>query len=192
MSARLPNRSFSAPLEVPVLQPSHGQDPSFPTPEGIVGSYREFQGDGMDWVPSDSRTPFPNAQGELPVFREASELGSGSAQAPPASVMGPAQPAEIRRKARISFDLHASPSQVDPDAEGRKKRIEIHRCPLLRLQARLSFALSISFMTNTPNLVLFLLLLSLLAVASSRYMRSLTCRRLRVLSSACIPGSGSC
>ena len=68
MSARLPNRFFPAPPEVPVPQPSHEQDPSFPIPEGIVGSHRELQGEGMDWVPSGSRTPFPSAQGELPFI----------------------------------------------------------------------------------------------------------------------------
>ena len=77
MSARLPDCFFPAPLEVPVPQPSHGQDPSFPTPEGIVSSHREFQGEGMDWVSSDSWTPFPSAQGELPVFKDASELAPG-------------------------------------------------------------------------------------------------------------------
>ena len=52
MSARMPNRSFAAPPEVPVPGPSQGQDPSFPTPEGIVGFHQEFQEDGIDWVPS--------------------------------------------------------------------------------------------------------------------------------------------
>ena len=47
-------------------------------------------------MPSGSRTPFPNAQGELPVFREFSMLVSGSVQAPPAGVAGPAQPPEVR------------------------------------------------------------------------------------------------
>ena len=43
MSARLPNRSFSAPPEVHVLtlyavsSPQRGQDASFPTPESTVG-----------------------------------------------------------------------------------------------------------------------------------------------------------
>ena len=68
----------------------HGLDASFPTPESTVGFHREFQGDGSDWVPSGSRTPFPNAQGELPVFREASGSGSELAQAPPVGVAGPA------------------------------------------------------------------------------------------------------
>ena len=48
------NHSVSSPPQVPVPQPYSGQDPSFCTPEGIVGSHREFQGDGMDWVPSGS------------------------------------------------------------------------------------------------------------------------------------------
>ena len=95
MSARLPNCSFAAPPEVPVpgpiccLRTAAWQDASFPTPESSVGFNREFQGDGSDWVPSGSLTPFPNAQGELPVFREFSMLVSWSAHAPPAGVAGP-------------------------------------------------------------------------------------------------------
>ena len=88
MPARLPNRSFSVP--------QHGQDATFLTPESTVGFNREFQTDGSDWVPSGSRPPFPNAQGELPVFREFSMLVSGSAQASPAGVAGLAQPMEVR------------------------------------------------------------------------------------------------
>ena len=117
VSARLPNRSVSAPPKVPVPGPSHGQDPSFPTSEGIVSSHQEFQGDGMGRVPSGSRTPFPSARGELPVVREVSGLGSGSVQAPSASVAGPEQPAEVRHRAQVTFDLPPSASSVAPDVE---------------------------------------------------------------------------
>ena len=41
-------------------------------------------------MPSGSRTPFPSTRVELPVVREVSDLGSGSAQAPLAGVAGPA------------------------------------------------------------------------------------------------------
>ena len=51
------------------------------------------------------------------LFRDASELGSGSAQAPPAGVAGPVQPVEVRRSVRVSFDLPSSPSSVARDAE---------------------------------------------------------------------------
>ena len=65
-------------------------------------------------MPCGSRTPFPNAQGELPVFRKFSVLISGSAQAPPTGVEGPVQLTEVRLRARVSFDLPSSPSPIDP------------------------------------------------------------------------------
>ena len=130
MSARFPNCSFSAP-------PEHDQDASFPTPESTVSFNREFQGDG-------SQTPFPNAQGELPVFREFSMLVSGSAQAPPAGVVGFAQPAVVRLTARVSFNLPSSPSLVDPASEEGWRFGSV-----LSYGCGLSLAFSLSFMPIT-------------------------------------------
>ena len=94
----------------------------------------------MGWVPSGSWTPFPNVQGELPVFREASALGSGSAQASPSGVAGPAQPTEVRLRASVSFALPSSPSPVDPALQEDRDLVGP-----LRLWTRLSLALSLSF-----------------------------------------------
>ena len=112
--ARMSNHSFPAPLEVPVPQPSPGQDPTFCTPESIVGSHREFQGEGMDWVLSGYCTPFPYVQSEFTSVREDSGLGSGSAQAP---MVGEAGPAEVRKTTRVSFRIPSSSSSADPDTE---------------------------------------------------------------------------
>ena len=48
---------------------------------------------------------------------QTSVLGSGSVRTPQVSEAGPVQPAGVRQAARVSFNLPASPSPVDPDAE---------------------------------------------------------------------------
>ena len=112
---RVSNRSFPAPPEVPVRQSFYRRDPSLRTPESIVGSHQEFQGEGMVRVPSSSHTPFPYAQGESPSVREFSGLGSESPQVPPDSEVGPAKTAKFRKTAWVSFNVPSSPSPVDLD-----------------------------------------------------------------------------
>ena len=177
MSARLPNHSFSTPLKVPVLDPvcglerQHAQDASFPTREGTVGFHREFQGDGSDWVPSGSQTPFPNAHGELPVFREFSMLVSVSAQAPSADVAGPVQPTGVRLRARVSFDLPSSPSPVDPAKEEgvEEDGDSVVFTPLVADRTLISIVTFIY--ANKPYLVFFLLHLSLCSAGSEFFFQ---------------------
>ena len=158
LSARLHNCSFPAPPEVPVFGPSHGQDPSFPTHAGIVGSHRELQGDGMDRVPSGSQPPFPSA-----------------------SVAGPAQPEEVRGRARVAFDLPLRASPVAPDAEEEEDddRNSVVSNPMVAdhtLLRLVNFIYDKSCPLSSPSL------------ASSRSMWSPTRRRLRVPDFGCIPG----
>ena len=148
--------------------PHHDQDAPFPTPESTVGFNREFQGDGSDWVPSGSLTSFPSVQGELPAFREFSMLVSGSAQAPPAGVAGPAQPTEVRPGARFSFDLPPSnPSKVDLTLE--EDGDSVVSTPLVADWTLISIVTFIY--ANNPNLVFFLLHLSLRSAGSELIFR---------------------
>ena len=70
--------------------------------------------DGDDWVPSGFQSPFPIAQDES-VVRVDRSIVSAAMEAPPAAPEVPAQPAEVRARARVRFVLlsDASPAALE-------------------------------------------------------------------------------
>ena len=186
---RIFNHSFPAPSEVPVPQPCYRWDPSFRTPEGIVGSHREFQGEGMDQVPSGSHTPFAYAQGEFPNVREFSGLGSESPQVPPFGEVGPAKSAEVRKTARVSSSVPFSPSvDLDKEEEEEADRDSVVSSPQVQDQTLVRL---VNFMITTQNLILLLLPLSLCVAGLKHCMPSPVPKRRLVCISGSIPVWGN-
>ena len=72
-------------------------------------------------------------------------LVSGSVQAPVAGVADPAQPTEVRLRARVSFHLPSSPSPVDPASVKGMKEDGYSVVSILQLWTGLSLTLLLSF-----------------------------------------------
>ena len=107
MSARMSNPSSAVPQAVPVPCLSPGLDMPPPNPEGTVSFHREFLGEGVDPVPSDSRVPFPLDQ---VYVRDRGSAMSADVQVPPTAAGVPAQ---VRADGFMSAEAHPPPQVVE-------------------------------------------------------------------------------
>ena len=97
----------------------------------------------------------PIAHGELSAFKEFSMLVSESAQAPPAGVVGPVQPTEVRLRARVLFDLPSSSSSVDLASGKGMGEDGDSVVSILPVADRTLIRIVTFIYANNPNLVIF-------------------------------------